>query len=251
MKRRRAVEQKDLGCGVVDLQKELSPSVKVATNIVLGFTKLKSIGSNYFHMEEKTANIFGILNLYRTDYTANLHMRAMAKLLDTSHMTLLPHLKHLEELKILKAQTVGRNKQFTLNKENILTKHYLAVAEEFATISYLNKNFLIKKLVEHLSLLDLFLPLILFGSYTKGYATEESDIDLFAIGKLQSNQLEHLNKFETTYGKKINLKTVTAENFNVALRNGDILIKEVVANHIILANPDPFVGLLWRSYVER
>lgn len=202
-------------------------------------------------MKEKTANPFGILSLYRTDYTANLHMRAMAKLLGTSHMTLLPHLARLEELKILKAQTIGRNKQFSLNKENILTKHYLVVAEEFATISFLRKNFVIKKLIEHLSTLDFSLPLILFGSYTKGYATEESDIDLFAIGKLPSNQIEHLNKFETAYGKKINVKAVTAENFNVALRSGDILIKEVVANHIILANPDLFVGLLWRSYVER
>lgn len=204
-------------------------------------------------MEEKTAiaNIYRILSLYRTDYTTKLHMRAMGKLLDTSHMTLLPHLKRLEELKILKAETVGKNKQFTLNKETILTKYYLAVAEEMAAINYLDKNFLIKKLVEHLSQLDFFVPLILFGSYTKGYATEESDIDLFSVGKLSPNQLEHLNKFETAYGKKINLKAVTAENFNDALRNGDILIKEVVANHIILHNSDPFVGLLWRSYVER
>ena len=202
-------------------------------------------------MEEKTAIMIRILGLYRIDYAVKLHMRAMAKLLDTSHMTLLPHLKYLEELKILKAETIGKNKQFTLNKENILTKYYLITVEELATISYLRKNFIIKKLVEHLSRLDLVTPLILFGSYTKGYANEESDIDLFAVGKFSSNQLEHLTKFETVYGKKINLKAVSAENFDVALRSGDILIKEVVANHIILCNPDPFVALLWRSYVER
>jgi predicted nucleotidyltransferase len=178
-------------------------------------------------------------------------MRAMAKLLDTSHMTLLPHLRTLEELKILKAETIGRNKQYTLNKENTLTKYYLATIEELTTISYLRQNFIIKKLVEHLSKLDLVVPLILFGSYAKGYADEESDIDLFAVGKLSSNQLEHLNKFETTYGKKINLKAVMVENFEAALRNGDILIKEVITDHIILCNPDPFIALLWKNYVER
>lgn len=201
-------------------------------------------------MEEKTA-ILQILSLYRTDYTLKLHMRAMAKLLDTSHMTLLPHLRRLEELKILNTQTVGKNKQFTLNKENTLTRYYLVMAEELAVLSYLRKNFVIKKLAEHLSKLDFFTPLILFGSYTKGYANEESDIDIFVIGKLSTNQLEHLNKFETTYGKKINLKSLTAENFEVAQRKGDILIKEVITNHIILCNPDPLVALLWRSYVER
>ena len=202
-------------------------------------------------MEEKTANTTRILALYLSDYTAKLHARAMAKLLDTSHMTLLPHLRRLEEHKILNAEIIGKNKQYTLNKENILTKYYLAATEESATINYLMKNFLIKKLAEHLDKLDFYMPLILFGSYTKGYANEESDIDLFAIGKLSQNQQEHLNKFETAYGKTINLKAVNTENFNVALRNGDILIKEVVANHIILCNPDPFVALLWRNYVER
>jgi predicted nucleotidyltransferase len=202
-------------------------------------------------MEEITANLFKILNLYRTDYNAKLHLRAMSKLTGTSHMTLLPHLKRLEELKLLRTETVGKNKQYTLNKDNVITKYYLVSAEEFAAINFLEKNFLLKKLAEHINQIDISSPLILFGSYTKGYANEESDIDLFCIGKLTPNQQDHLNKFETTYGKKINLKTATAENFSAGLRSGDILIREVVANHIVLCNPDPFVSMLWRYYVER
>jgi predicted nucleotidyltransferase len=202
-------------------------------------------------MEEKPANYFRILSLYRTDYTANLHMRAMAKLLDTSHMTLLPHLKRLEELKILETEKVGKNKQYNLNKDNILTKYYLAITEDQVTIQYLEKNFLIKKLAEHLNNVDISSPLILFGSYAKDYANEESDIDLFCIDKLTENQNKVIEKFEETFGKKINIKSATAENFEAGLRTGDILIKEVVANHIVICNPDPFVTLLWRQYVER
>ena len=145
-------------------------------------------------MEEKTANYFRILSLYRADYTTNLHMRAMAKLLDTSHMTLLPHLKYLEELKILQTEIVGKNKQYTLNKDNLLTKYYLFATEELVTIDYLKKTFLIKKLAEHLNNIDIPDPLILFGSYAKGYATEESDIDLFSIGKLTENQKKRHRK---------------------------------------------------------
>lgn len=209
------------------------------------------IGSIYFHMEEKTANYFRILSLYRADYTTNLHVRAIAKLLDTSHMTLLPHLKHLEEFKILQTKIVGKNKQYTLNKENILTKYYLIATEELATIDYLKKTFLIKKLAEHLKNIETPDPLILFGSYPKGYATDESDIDLFCIGKLTEKQKEDIEKFEATFGKKINIKVATAENFKVGLRTGDILIKEMVANHIVICNPDPFVTVLWRQYIER
>jgi predicted nucleotidyltransferase len=202
-------------------------------------------------MVEKSTNHFKIVALYRTDYTASLHVRAMAKLLDSSHVTLLPHLERLEQLKILQSEKIGRNKQYLLSKANILTKYYLTATEQLTTINYLEKNFLIKKLAEHLNSIDTPNPLILFGSYAKNYATEESDIDLFCIGKLTENQLSHIKKFEATYGKKVNLKTATTENFNAALRTGDILIKEIVRNHIILQNADPFVTLLWRYYNER
>ena len=202
-------------------------------------------------VDKITNNVFKILTLYRGDYSSSFHIRAMAKLIGTSHVALLPYLKHLEELKILDSESAGRNKQYTLSKENILTKYFLAATEELATIDYLQRTFLIKKLAEHLSNVDISSPLILFGSYAKGYATEESDIDLFGLGKLTENQQTHIKKFEATYGKKVNLKTATAENFNAGLRSGDILIREVVANHIVISNPDPFVALLWRYYVER
>jgi len=202
-------------------------------------------------MVEKTTNYLKILALYRTDYAASLHVRAVAKLLGTSHVTILPHLKQLGKSKILQHERVGRNKQYRLNQDNILTKYYLTTTEELVTIEYLEKKQFIRKLAEHLNVIDTSNPLILFGSYADNSATDESDIDLFCIGTLTKDQLSHVKKFEATFGKKINAKTVTTENFNTALRTGDILIKEIVRNHIILRNADPFVSMLWRYHVER
>ena len=198
-----------------------------------------------------TNSLFDTLALYRTDYSASLHTRAIAKLVGTSHVALLPYLKQLENLKILTSEKAGRNKQFTLNRDNILTKYYLTATEELVTIEYLETNFLIKKLSEQLNDTDTASSLILFGSYAKDYATEESDIDLFNIGKLTEEQRKPIKKFEGTFGKKINIKTATAKNFALGLRKGDILIKEVIGNHIILRNADPFVTYLWKRYVER
>ena len=202
-------------------------------------------------MVEKTTNYLKILALYRTDYAASLHVRAVAKLLGTSHVTILPHLKQLGKSKILQHERVGRNKQYRLNQDNILTKYYLTTTEELVTIEYLEKKQFIRKLAEHLNVIDTSNPLILFGSYADNSATDESDIDLLCIGTLTKDQLSHVKKFEATFGKKINAKTVTTENFNTALRTGDILIKEIVRNHIILRNADPFVSMLWRYHVER
>jgi predicted nucleotidyltransferase len=202
-------------------------------------------------MEEKYANYFKILSLYRSDYATSLYARAMAKLLGNSHMTLLPHLGRLENLKILISTKEGRNKVYRLNRDNVLSKYYLTTTEELVTINYMGKNFLIRKLAEHLNSLDTSNPLILFGSYADNSATDESDIDLFSIDTLTKEQTNHLKKFEATFGKKINIKTATTENFNAGLRTGDILIKEIVRNHIILRNADPFVTMVWRYYVER
>jgi len=209
---------------------------------------LNTIGSNFYHMEEKITNyLFEILSLYRTDYTKSLHVRAIAKLLNISHVTLLPYLKKLEKNKILKSRKVGKNKEYTLNPDNILTKDYLTVSEKLETINHLQKNFLIKKVSQHLININLQGAVVLFGSYAKNYATKTSDIDLFHLGKLSESQIMEIKKIGKIYGKEINIKTSTIKNFNKALITGDTLIKEIINNHIILQNPDLFVNLLWRN----
>jgi predicted nucleotidyltransferase len=202
-------------------------------------------------MVEKTTNYSKIIALYRTDYTTSLHVRAIAKLLGTNHVTILPYLKQLEKNKILRHESIGRNKQYLLNSANILTKYHLTTAEELVTIDFLEKDQLMRKLAENLNAIDTSNPLILFGSYANGTATDDSDIDLFTIGTLTKTQHNHVKKFEATFGKKINVKTATPERFNTAIRTGDILIKEIVRNHIILRNADSFVTMLWRYHVER
>jgi len=200
-------------------------------------------------MEEKITNhIFDILNLYRTDYTKSLHVRAIAKLLNTSHVTLLPYLKKLEKHKTLISRKVGKNKEYLLNHNNILTKDYIALSEKLEAIKYLQKNFLIKKVYQHLINVNVQGAVVLFGSYAKNYATETSDIDLFCLGKLSQNQILEIKKIGKIYGKEINIKTSTIKNFNEGLITGDTLIKEIIKNHVILQNPDLIVNLLWRNY---
>jgi len=203
-------------------------------------------------MEEKITNhTLRILGLYRSDYTRRLHLRAMAKLLGTGHGTLLPHLRRLEEDKILVGARAGKNKEYSLNLNNILARDYVALAEKFEAIRCLAGNFTIKKLTEELSRLGLEGAVVLFGSYAKDYATEASDIDLFYLGRLQEDKVEAIRKFGKIYGKEIDVKQSTVEHFKDGLIVGDALVKEVIGGHIVLQNPDPFVNVLWRHYLGR
>lgn len=202
-------------------------------------------------MEGKpTSHSFSILGLYRINFTAALHARAMAKKLETNHVTLLPYLRQLERNKILLSRRVGRNKEYFLNPENSLAKHYLAITEELVAIDYLNSNFLIKKVSDSLATLNLVGSLMLFGSYAKGYSTEASDVDLFYLGGLQPNQKSEIANSGKIYGKEINVKASSIMSFQEGLRTGDTLIREVVESHIILQNPGLFVDLVWRNCFE-
>ena len=201
-------------------------------------------------VDKTTNNKLKILSLYCSNYLAQYHTREMAKLIKKSHVTLLPHLGTLVTDKILIAKTVGKNRVYSLNLDNILTKNYLIISELFESELYQEQIFLIKKLTTEISKLNLSGSLILFGSYVKKTFKEDSDIDLFYLGGLKEAEITKIKAMEKTYGKTINLKTAILKNFENGLRKKDALIMEILKYHVILHNPDIFINALWRYYHE-
>lgn len=202
-------------------------------------------------VEKTTNNKLRIINLFRSDYLAQFHVREMAKLTKKSHVTLLPHLKALEKDKILISKTVGKNKVYSLNFENIITKNYLTLSETVETTAFLEQIFLIKKITKEIFNLNLAGTIILFGSYAKRTFKEDSDIDLFYLGQITDKEIQNIKKVGKTYGKTINVKKSTLKNFELGLRKKEPLIIEIIKNHIILQNPEQFINALWRFYDER
>ena len=210
------------------------------------------IGNILDHMVEKTTNIkLEIINLFRSNYLAQFHVREMAKLTEKSHVTLLPHLKALEKDKILISKIIGKNKQYSLNFENIITKNYLSLSETVATTSFWEQVFLIKKITKEIFNLNLTGTIILFGSYVKKIFHEASDIDLFYLGQITDKEIQNIKKIGKTYGNTINVKKSTLNNFESGLRKKDALIIEINKNHIILQNAEQLVNSLWRFYDEK
>jgi predicted nucleotidyltransferase len=200
-------------------------------------------------MVGKTTDIkTSIIALYRSNYLAQYHVRELAKLTKKSHVTLLPHLKALEKDKILVSKTTGKNKVYSLNFDNIITRNYLIISETVEAMLFLEYSFLIKKI--NSEIFDLKLPgtMILFGSYAKRTFRKESDIDFFYVGSMSDKETEEIRKIGKTYGKTINIKTSIPTNFESGLKKKDPLIIEVVKNHILLHNSELFINSLWRHY---
>ncbi len=203
-------------------------------------------------MVEKTTNTkLEVINLFRSDYLAKFHVREMAKLTKKSHVTLLPHLKALEKDKVLIPKTIGKNKQYSLNFENIITKNYITLSETITTTSFLEQIFLIKKITKEIFNLNLSGTIILFGSYAKKTFKEDSDIDLFCLCQITDKEIQNIKSIGKTYGKTINVKKSTLKNFESGLRKKNHLIIEIIKNHVILQNPEQFINTLWRFYDER
>lgn len=195
-----------------------------------------------------TQTTLRILALYNDNYKKTLHLREIARKTKTDVNTTYPQLNKLEEMNILTSAIKGKNKEYAMNLDNIIAKYYLTMAEIFTAIRYLQKNFVIKKVMTELdSQIDD--PIILFGSFVKGGYTKESDIDLFVIGQRRINKT--VLEIGDLVGRDINIKFVDPNKFLSGLRDKDPLINEVVSNHMVLKGADKFCDIIWRYYESK
>lgn len=187
-----------------------------------------------------------ILALYRNSYEASMHLREIARETNVDVKAIQLQLQKLEKTNITTSTMKGKNKEYSLNLNNYTTKYYMTLAETFTTINYLSKNYEIKKLVTETGN-QLGNSTILFGSYAREETTEESDINLLIIAdkKPDTNALKEAGKL---INREINVKITTEEQFLKGLMNSDPLIREVIANHIILKGIDNICNIMWQYY---
>jgi hypothetical protein len=202
-------------------------------------------------MEEYNINqtTLAILALYRGNYRRACYLREIARDVGIDVKAVQLQVKRLERLNILASTRRGRITEYRLNLANVLTRYFLVLAEAFATAEYLAKNFAIKKLVNELGdAIDG--GLILFGSFARGQARRESDIDAMVITEKRVNR----NAFENAgelIGRNVSVKAASPRQFLGGLREGDPLVREVAANHVVLKGIDQFCELMWRYYARQ
>ena len=205
-------------------------------------------------MEEYNINqtTLKILGLYRNDYRRSLHLRQIARETRVDVKAVQLQLKRLESVNILSSLRKGRNKEYSLNLRNSISKYYLVLAETFASITYLARNFLVKKIITEIGdgLED---TTILFGSFAKGQSNKESDVDLFVIREKKAGvSLNNvLGEVGDRVGREMSVKYGTRKQFVKGLEEGDALVREVVSNHIVLRGLDDFCEIMWRYYAKR
>lgn len=190
-----------------------------------------------------------ILGLFKNDYKASFHLREIARKIRVDAKAVRVQLDRLEKSNVITSAQKGKNREYSLNLGNYLTFYHLILAEAFASIDYLSRNFEIKKLINETSD-NLGDTAILFGSFAKENMTEASDIDIIVVADKKPEE-KAFREAGSLIDRKISLKFATPEQFSKGLTSGDPLIREVVANHVVLKGIDSLCDIMWRYYAKQ
>ncbi len=168
------------------------------------------------HMEQKLS--FEIID---TLLKEEMHTRAIAKKLNTNHMTISRKLKKLVKENILDYRTEGRNKIYYIKKSSE-ARNYTIMTELHKLTQTLERYPELRYIAQKVQRDKRIKLAILFGSYAKNRARKESDIDLFI-----ETQEKEIKKEIELLNSKLAVKIGGYDRKNT-------LIKEIEKNHIII-----------------
>ena len=177
---------------------------------------LSGIGLKVNHVEQNLTN--EIVALLLKD---DLHPRAIAEKLSGNHATVLRKLRDLEEENCVDFRMEGKNKTYTV-KRSIEGRNAAMIAELYKQSAIISRYPALRGIFTAVHEMPDVSLALLFGSYAKGLATAESDIDLF---------------IETTDpGIK---KQLEQRHIRLSVKTGlfdtnDLLVREIVKDHVII-----------------
>ena len=175
-----------------------------------------------------------ILNVFSNDYSRMIYGRDVAKNLGLNQKSVSNALNGLERKHVLKYKIEGRNKYYFLNRMNPGIKEIIKLIEINRKIEFLGNSKIAELLVKLEERVNGIL--IVFGSYASGRNKKGSDLDLFVVGRVDG-----IDSLKDVYGIDINVVRTTRGKFD----KGDIIVKEVMGNHVVLKGVEEFVDLIW------
>jgi predicted nucleotidyltransferase len=150
-----------------------------------------------------------------------IHPRGLSKKLKIPLTTLLRILNELRNRNIIDYQQQGKNKIYELKKTSE-AKIYVFNAENYKLLKTFKKYSLLNQIIEKIQKNTKIRLAILFGSYAKQIAKENSDIDIYI-----DTEDRKLKKEISEINSKLSVKI---GEFNLS----SLLIKEIIKNHVII-----------------
>jgi len=174
-------------------------------------------------MEQKDYKLEIVNNLLREES----HAREIAKKLNINHMMVVRKIKELERENAADYKEKGKNKVYFL-KKTIEARNYALKCESYKLNQILKKYPSLRAIIEKLQKDKRLKLAILFGSYAKGIARNDSDIDVY----IETDKLE-LKKELSLIDSRISIKI---GNYDKEAA----LIKEIEKAHVIIKGVEEY-----------
>ncbi len=155
------------------------------------------------------------------------HVRGISRQLNESHSTVIRRLDTLMKENVLDYKIEGKNKVFSL-KKSLQAKLYVFNAERHKFIELIQKYPKLGVIIDDILKKTDEKIVILFGSYAKFIAKNDSDIDIY-VDTDNRRVVESLKSAHT----RINVKIGRFDT-------GSQLIREIIKNHVILRGVEEF-----------
>ena len=183
---------------------------------------------------------FEIIKQFLSDYTKEIYGRQLIGKIDLSQKAIALTLEELEKKGILKARKQGNIKYYKLNLEYSEIRDILIVAECLQKIEFLTRNRAIAHIVNEDERI-----VGIFGSYAKGAQKEDSDIDMFIIGKKIPEDYEKKGK---KLDLDLNIKYFSEKEWQQLVKNKNNLWKEIISSHVLIFGMEKFVNVVGKEY---
>ncbi len=171
-------------------------------------------------------------NYYNIKITESLlrkenHIRGIAKELKTNQTTIARKLKWLYKENIVDFHFEGKNKVYSL-KKSLEAKQYCCIMEQYNLLSAIKKYPELRIIAQKVRENEKIQIAALFGSYVKGTAAKDSDIDIYIQTK-DGNLKKEIELINSKISVKIG-----------AYDKNSILIKEIEKSHIVLKGTEGY-----------
>ena len=155
------------------------------------------------------------------------HGRELSKELKTSLSRIQSILGCLRDYNVLDYKVEGKNHIYFI-KKNLVAKAFVLNAENYKLAKLLRKYSVLEPLFKEIAEKQPENMILLFGSYAKFIPKEDSDIDIY-INTADKKIKENLGRINDSLSIKI-------REFD----KEDLLIKEIIKNHVIVHGGEAF-----------
>ena len=155
------------------------------------------------------------------------HVRGIASKLGTNHMLIARKINELSNENVVDYVQEGKNKTYFL-KQTAEARASIFMAENYKLLQTLEKYPRLRNVIEKIQRDPKMCLALLFGSYAKGTALKDSDIDIY-VESSDPNLRKNLKLLDSKLSVKIG-------NYDRA----SPLIKEIEKNHVVLKGVEYF-----------